>query len=109
MAGRWWQLVVLVGIVGAIGEALLAISDPGVIVFAAIFAVGAVLAYRKKLAGVIIVGLISFIEAVFVPFYPRDSTRDVVVQLSFGVLGVVGVVAAIGAIRERRGRAISLA
>ena len=26
MAGRWWQLVVLVGIVGTIGEALLALA-----------------------------------------------------------------------------------
>jgi len=48
MAGRWWQLVVLVGVVGAIGEALLAISDPGVIVFAAIFAAGAALAYKGR-------------------------------------------------------------
>ena len=107
MAGRWWPLVVLVGVVGAIGEALLAISDPGVIVFAAIFALGAALAYKRKLAGVIIVGFMSLLEAAFVPFYPRDSTRDVVVQLTFGILGVVGVVAAIAAIRERRGRAIS--
>lgn len=107
MIGRWWQLVVLVGVVGAIGEALLAISDPGVIVFAAIFAVGAALAYRRKLAGVIIVGLMSLIEVVFVPFYPRESTSDVLVQLAFGVLGIVGVVAATAALRKRRRRAAS--
>ena len=107
MARRWWQLVVVVGVVGAIGEALLAISDPGVIVFAAIYAVGALLAYRQHLAGVIVVGLMSLIEAVFVPFYPRDSAKDVGVQVLFGVLGIIGVLAAIGAVRERRGRAVS--
>src|SRR5262249_45818433 len=102
MAGRWWRLVVVVGVVGAVGEALLAVSDPSVLVFAAIFAVGAALAYKRKLAGVVIVGLMSFIEAAFVPFYPRDSTQDIVVQVAFGILGVVGVVAAIAAVRERR-------
>lgn len=102
MSGRWWQLVVLVGVVGAIGEALSAISDPGVIVFAAIFAVGAVLAYRRKLAGAIIVGLLSLIEVVFVPFYPRESTSDLLLQLAFGVLGLVGLIAAVAVVRERR-------
>ena len=52
------------GVVGGVGEALAAISDPGVIVFAAIFFVGAALAYRRKLAGVIIIGLLSLVEAV---------------------------------------------
>jgi hypothetical protein len=107
MAGRWWQLVVFVGIVAAIGEGLLAISDPGVIVFAAIFAAGAALAYRRKLAGVILVGLMSLIEVVFIPFYPRGSTSEVLVQLAFGVLGIVGVVAAAATVRERRRRAVS--
>ena len=102
MSGRWWQLVVLVGVVGAIGEALLAISDPGVIVFAAIFAVGALLAYRGNLAGPIIVGLLALSEVAFVPFYPHESTSDVLLQLAFGLLGVVGVVAAVGAVRGRR-------
>ena len=107
MTGRSWQLVVLVGFVGASGEALLAISDPGVIVFAAIFAVGAALAYRRKLVGVLIIGLMSLIEIVFVPFYPRGSTSDMLVQLAFGVLGIVGVLAATAALRERRRRAAS--
>jgi hypothetical protein len=106
MAVRW-QLLVLVGVIGAIGEALLAISDPGVIVFAAIFAVGAALAYRRKLVGVIVLGLLSLIEVVFVPFYPRETTGDVLIQVAFGVLGIVGVVAAIAVVRERRGRAVS--
>ena len=43
-----WRLVVLVGIVGGLGEAWAAIDDPGVIVFAAIFFVGAALAYRRS-------------------------------------------------------------
>ena len=107
MAGRWWQLVVLVGFAGAVGEALLAISDPGVVVFAAIFAVGAALAYRRRLAGAIIVGLLSLIEVVFVPFYPRESTTDVLTQLGFGLLGIVGVVAALAVVRQHRGRAVS--
>src|SRR5262245_39689614 len=107
MAGRWWRLVVLVGFVGAIGEALLAISDPGVILFAAVFAAGAALAYRSKVAGVVVVGLMSFVESAFVPFYPRDSTLDLVVQLAFGILGLVGVVAAVAALREHRRRTTS--
>ena len=111
MSDRWWQLVILVGVVGAIGEALgealSATSDPGVIVFAAIFLVGAALAYRRKLAGVIIVGLLSLIEVVFVPFYPRESTGDVLIQLTFGALGLVGVVAASAVLRDRRRNAVS--
>jgi len=102
MSDRWWRLVILVGLVGGIGEALDAISDPGVIVFAAIFFVGAALSYRRKLLGVIIVGLLSLIEVVFVPFYPRESTTDVLVQLAFGALGLIGVVAAVAVLRERR-------
>ena len=102
MSDRWWQLVVLVGVLGAIGEALLAISDPGVVVFAAIFLVGAALAHRRKLAGAIIVGLLSLVELVFVPFYPRESTGDALIQLGFGTLGLVGLVAAIAVVRGRR-------
>ncbi len=98
----WWRLVVLVGILGGVGEALLAIDDPGVIAFAAIFFVGSALAYRRKLIGVIIVGLLSLLEAVFVPFYPHESTSDVITQIAFGALGVVGVVAAVGVFLERR-------
>jgi hypothetical protein len=102
MRRDWWQLVVLIGILGGVGEALLAIGDPGVVVFAAIFFVGAALAYRRKLIGVIIVGLVSLLEAVFVPFYPHESTTDVIIQITFGALGVAGVVAAVGVFLERR-------
>lgn len=104
---RWWQLVTLVGVVGGIGEALLAISDPGVVVFAAIFLVGAALTYRRKLIGVIIIGLLSLVEVVFVPFYPRETTGDVLIQVAFGVLGVIGVVAAVAVMWERRRGAAS--
>jgi hypothetical protein len=107
MSERWWQLVTLVGVVGGVGEALLAISDPGVIVFAALFLVGAALAYRRKLMGAIIVGLLSLIEVVFVPFYSSESTSDVLLQLAFGALGLVGVIAAIAVVRERRRSAVS--
>jgi len=102
MRRDWWRLVVLVGIVGGVGEALLAIADPFVVVFAAIFFVGAVLAYRRKVIGVVLIGLLSLIEVVFVPFYPRESTSDWIIQLSFGALGVVGVVATVGVFLERR-------
>jgi uncharacterized membrane protein YhaH (DUF805 family) len=44
MRRSWWRLVVLVGIVGGAGEALLAIADPFVVVFSAIFLVGAAMA-----------------------------------------------------------------
>ncbi len=110
MRRDWWRLVVLIGILGGVGEALLAIGDPGVVVFAAIFFVGAALAYRRKLIGVVIVGLLSLIEVVFIPFYPHDSTSDLLIQLSFGALGVAGVVAAAGVFRERhRGTTVSAA
>jgi len=59
-------------------------------------------AYRRKLIGVVIVGLLSLIEVVFVPLYPRDSTSDWIIQLSFAALGAVGVVAAVGVFLERR-------
>jgi len=34
--------------------------------------------------------------------YPRESTSDWIIQLSFGALGEVGVVAAVGVFLERR-------
>ena len=43
MRRDWWRLAALVGVVGGVGEALLAIADPFVVVFAAIFFVGAAL------------------------------------------------------------------
>ena len=49
-----------------------------------------------------IIGLLSLIEVVFFPFYPRESTSDWIIQLSFAALGVVGVAAAVGVFFERR-------
>ena len=102
MRSRWWRLVAAVGIVGAIGEALDAIGSPGILVFAGVYAVGAFLTIRSRVAGVIIVGVFSLVEVVFFPFYPRESASDWIVQILFFVLGLVGVVAAVGAFRERR-------
>ena len=102
MRSRWWRLVAAVGVVGAIGEALDAIGSPGILVFAAVYAVGAFLTIRSRLTGVIIVGAFSLVEVVFFPFYPRESASDWVVQILFLILGLVGVVAAVGAFRERR-------
>ena len=50
----------------------------------------------------VLIGLLSLIEVVFVPFYPRESTSDWIIQLSFAALGVVGVVVAVGVFFERR-------
>jgi len=102
MHERWWRLIVIVGIVGGVGETLLAIGDPGVIVFGLLFLMGAALAYRTKIVGVLTVGVLSLAEVVFVPFYPRDSTGDWIIQIAFAVIGIVGVVAAVGVFRERR-------
>lgn len=102
MRRDWWRVVVIVAIVGGVGEALLAIGDPVVLVFSAIFFVGAALAYRRTLAGVVIVGLLSLVEVVFAPFYPRESASDWIIQLLFAALGLVGVVAAVGVILGRR-------
>ena len=107
--GNAWQLIVLVGVVGAVGEAVLASSDPAVVVFAAIYAVGAALAYKRKLAGVLVVGLMSLVEVVFVPFYPRESTSDWLIQVSFAILGLIGVVAAVRVLQGRRWRAATTA
>jgi hypothetical protein len=84
-----------------VGEALLAIADPFVVTFSAIYFAGAAFAYRSKLIGVVIVGLLSLAEFVFVPFHPRESTSDWIIQLSFAALGVIGVVAAVGVFLER--------
>ena len=75
--------------------------------FAALFLVGAVLAYRRKLIGAIIIGILSLIEVVFVPFYSSESTGDVLLQLAFAALGLVGVVAATAVVWERRRKAVS--
>lgn len=96
-----WDLrraIVVVGIVGGVGDALLAIADSTVIVFF----VGATLAYGRKVVGAAIVGFLSLVEVVFAPFYPRESTTDWIIQVSFAALGLVGLLASIGVVLERR-------
>jgi hypothetical protein len=58
-----------------VGEALVAIADSFVVTFSVIYFAGAAFAYRSKLIGVVIVGLLSLAEFVFVPFHPRESTE----------------------------------
>jgi FtsH-binding integral membrane protein len=72
------------------------------IVFAALFLVGWFLLRRAGVAGVILVGLLSLIELLGLPFYEREDADDWIVQALALVLSVIGVVAAIGALRQRK-------
>ncbi len=93
------------GIVAGVGEVIDAffIDFPlAAIVTAALFFLGVVLTLRGRLAGVVIIGILCLLEAVAVPFYPRETTTDWLTQIPFGVLGVIGVVAAGGALVTRR-------
>ena len=105
MHSRWWQVVAAVGLVAGIGEVLdsFSIEEPiAALVVAVMFFVGVVLTIRGRLAGPLIVGFLCLIEVVFVPFYPRDSTSDWIIQISFAVLGAIGVAAVVGVLVERR-------
>jgi hypothetical protein len=83
--------VVLIGV-----PAALALS------FAALFLVGAYLIRRGGSGGILLVGALSFVEALGVPFYTRTSILDVVLQAVALALGVAGVAVAILAFRSRR-------
>jgi len=72
------------------------------IVFAALFVLGWFLLRRAGVAGVILVGLLSLIELLGLPFYEREDADDWIVQALALVLSVIGVVVAIGALRRRK-------
>jgi hypothetical protein len=100
---RWWQAVAAVGILAGIGFAILAaVEDLGLLAQAAIVFVGAALAVRGRLVGVVLVGAFCLVEVVFVPFYDRKAPIDWIAQVYVWILGLIGVVAAAGVFLERR-------
>lgn len=70
--------------------------------FAGLFLVGAYWIRRGGSGGVVLVGVLSLIEAIGVPFYVRPTTLDVVLQAAALMLGVAGVAIAVLAFRGRR-------
>ena len=70
--------------------------------FAGLFLVGAYWIRRGGSGGVVLVGALSMIEAIGVPFYVRLTTLDVLLQAMALVLGLAGVAIAVVAIRGRR-------
>jgi uncharacterized membrane protein len=99
-----------VAILFSVGEALDSISVGVVgIVFALLFAVGAVLMYRGSRFGVPLVGVLVLVEVAAWPTFTRDTATDWIIQVPFLIVGLVGL-AALGVIvfrglRTRRGRA----
>jgi hypothetical protein len=82
----------VVAILFAISEALDSIDVGWVaIVFAVLFAIGALLLRRGGRAGVILVGLLIVLEVVAWPSFDRDTTTDWIIQTPFLILGVVGL------------------
>ena len=64
-----------------------------------LFLVGAYWIRRGGSGGVVLVGVLSLIEAIGVPFYARATTLAVVLQAAALVLGVAGVAIAVLAFR----------
>ena len=72
--------------------------------FAALWALTAFLLTRGRLAGVVSLGVLSLIEAAFVPFLTRTDTSDWAIQILELVLGLVGLVLTFLLIRARRAK-----
>lgn len=99
----WWRAVAAVGLVGAVGFAVLAlVEDLGLLVQAGIPLVGAVLTLRRRLVGVFVIAAICLVEVVFIPFYDRETTIDWIAQASAWVIGAGGLVAVAGLLLVRR-------
>ncbi len=106
------RTLLAVAILFSVGEALDAISVGVVgIVFALLFAVGAVLMYRGSRFGVPLVGVLVLLEVAAWPTFSRDTATDWIIQVPFLIVGLVGL-AALGVIvfrglRTRRAGAAS--
>lgn len=103
------RTLLAVAILFSVGEALDSISVGVVgIVFALLFAVGAVLMYRGSRFGVPLVGVLVLLEVAAWPTFTRDTATDWIIQVPFLIVGLVGL-AALGVIvfrgvRTRRAR-----
>ncbi len=88
------SVLLIVAILFAVGEALDSI-DVGLIgvIFALLFATGALLMRKGRRSGVILVGTLVVVEVIAWPTFKRQTTVDWVVQLPFLIVGLVGLVA----------------
>ena len=105
MKRDWGVVLGGVAALSAIGELLGAVFiDFAAVAYgaAALFVVGWFFVRRRSIAGVAIVGILSVVELIGLPFYKRQTAADWISQLAFLILGAVGVVAAIGALRSQR-------
>jgi hypothetical protein len=99
------RTLLVVGVLFGIGEALDSI-DVGLIgvIFAVLFAVGVLLLRRGGRSGVILVGVLVFVEVAAWPTFKRHTTTDWIIQTPFLLLGLVGLAAlAILLFHGRRG------
>ena len=107
MAGRDWRSILIwVAVAFAVIEvaSVVLIGVPAAVggVMAAVFLLGVYWIRRGGSGGVVLVGALSMIEAIGVPFYVRLTTLDVLLQAMALVLGLAGVAIAVVAIRGRR-------
>ena len=88
------RTLLAVAVLFAIGEALDSI-DVGWfgVIFAVLFAAGALLMRRGGRSGVILVGTLVFVEVVAWPTFKRHTTTDWIIQIPFLILGLVGLAA----------------
>ena len=106
------RTLLAVAILFSVGEAFDSISVGAVgVVFALLFAVGAVLMYRGSRLGVPLVGVLVLLEVAAWPTFTRDTATDWIIQVPFLIVGLVGL-AALGVIvfrglRTRRAGAAS--
>jgi hypothetical protein len=110
VGGRWWRVVAVVGLAAGLGELAFAafLNDGlGSAIFTAtvgiLFLVGAWLTHGGRVGGVVLVGLLSLLELVFLPAYTWDVSWSTVLQVVYAVLGILGVLgAAVILLRGRR-------
>jgi hypothetical protein len=83
-----------VAVLFAVGQALDSL-DVGLIgvIFALLFATGALLMRKGHRSGTVLVGILVLVEVVAWPTFKRQTTVDWVVQLLFLIVGLVGLVA----------------
>jgi len=83
-----------VAVLFAIGEALDSISVGWIaVIFAVLFAVGALVMRRGGRSGVILVGVLVLVEVVAWPTFKQHTTTDWITQIPFLILGLVGLAA----------------
>ncbi|MDQ5821671.1 MAG: hypothetical protein M3540_09535 [Actinomycetota bacterium] len=103
MRRDWWTVLgaVAIGAVGEMAGVLFADFLPVALAAAVLFLVGWYFVRLRSVVGIAIVGILSTLELVGLPFYERDDAVDWVTQAAFLILGLVGSIAAIGALRNR--------